>query len=67
MPIVLTNRRTGKKFRVKLYALVLENLLMGMFIAGGTGPFRSMGYSREGVIHGLELGADGEPVEVTGR
>lgn len=66
MPIILTNKRTGKKFRVKLYALVLENLLMGMFIAGGTGPIKTMRYSPEGVVHGLEVGADQEVVEVTG-
>jgi len=32
MPIVFTNAETGERFCIKLYALVLENLLMGMFI-----------------------------------
>ncbi|KAI9740338.1 MAG: hypothetical protein M1834_004917 [Cirrosporium novae-zelandiae] len=32
MPIVLRNRDTGKKFCIKLYAFVIEHLLMGMFI-----------------------------------
>ncbi|KAI3614334.1 hypothetical protein WG66_000187 [Moniliophthora roreri] len=32
MPIVLTDANTNQKFCIKLYALVMENLLMGMFV-----------------------------------
>lgn len=32
MPVVFTDAITGKKFCIKLYALVLESLQMGMFI-----------------------------------
>jgi len=32
MPIVMTDSETGHKFCIKLYALVMENLFMGMFI-----------------------------------
>jgi hypothetical protein len=32
MPIVLTDATTGRRFCIKLYALVMEKLLMGMFI-----------------------------------
>ncbi|EIM86542.1 uncharacterized protein STEHIDRAFT_57583 [Stereum hirsutum FP-91666 SS1] len=68
MPVILTNKRTGKKFRVKIYALVLENLLMGMFIGGpgGAGPFKSMAWGGGVVTHGLEVGPDQEVVEVAG-
>lgn len=68
MPIILTNKRTGKKFRVKIYALVLQNLLMGMFIGGpgGAGPFTSMQWGGGVVTHGLEVGPDQEVVEVAG-
>jgi hypothetical protein len=36
MPVVLINADTGTRFRIKLYALVLPRLLMGMFIGSGT-------------------------------
>jgi len=36
MPFLLTNKQTRMRFRIKLYAHVLPNLLMGMFI--GTNP-----------------------------
>ncbi|KAI0248879.1 hypothetical protein BJV78DRAFT_1130587 [Lactifluus subvellereus] len=32
MPVVLTDATSGRRFCIKLYALVLENMLMGMFI-----------------------------------
>ncbi|KAF9471774.1 hypothetical protein BDN70DRAFT_767240, partial [Pholiota conissans] len=32
IPLILTNRTTGKKFRVVLYAIVLPKMFMGMFI-----------------------------------
>lgn len=35
MPIILTDATTGQKFCIKLYALVMESLLMGMFIGEG--------------------------------
>ena len=35
MPVVLTDKITGKKFCIKLYALVLEHLSVGMFIGTG--------------------------------
>jgi len=33
MPIILTNKDTLEKFRIVLYALVVPNLFMGMFIS----------------------------------
>ncbi|KAF9459731.1 hypothetical protein BDZ94DRAFT_1324562 [Collybia nuda] len=36
MPIIFTNAITGSQFIVKLYALVLPNLLMGMFLSRNT-------------------------------
>lgn len=33
MPLILTNADTNTKFRIKLYALVLPNLLLDMFIS----------------------------------
>jgi len=35
MPIILTDATTGQKFCIKLHALVMESLLMGMFIGDG--------------------------------
>ncbi|KAF9040366.1 hypothetical protein BDZ89DRAFT_1060458 [Hymenopellis radicata] len=56
IPVILKNADTGKLFKIKIYALVLENLLMGMFIGQGSAGTASQEWSREGVAHFFNFG-----------
>jgi hypothetical protein len=67
MPIVLTDATTGQKFCIKLYALVLESLLMGMFIgSGGIDFIKSMSGGGGKVTYQMDFG-DGREVQVVYR
>ena len=52
MPIILINAETNTRFRIKLYALVLPRLLMGIFIGSGTAKeyLRTSAYLPDGGI-----------------
>jgi len=52
MPVVLKDKDTGKRFIIKLYAHVVPNLLMGMFISASAPYIRSWSWDR---IYGLEF------------
>jgi len=57
MPIVLENAETGQKFCIKLYALVVENLLMGMFIGnGGIDFLEEESWARAGITRVFNFG-----------
>lgn len=61
MPIVLTNAVTGAQFIIKLYALVLPNLLMGMFISkNGLSFIKSEGWGRGGITYTFNFGNGGD-------
>ncbi|KAJ8082630.1 hypothetical protein AAF712_012553 [Marasmius tenuissimus] len=63
MPVVLTNATTGRKFCIKLYALVMENLLMGMFIGRGDKTIFARSIWEDGqVTYLLQLGNEEIPV-----
>ena len=67
MPIILIDATSGRRFCIKLYALVLENLLMGMFIGrGGIKFIESTGWGEEGVTHNMKFG-NGRRVQVVHR
>lgn len=53
-------------FRIKIYALVLERLGMGMFVAGGTGPVAMMQFRKGTPVHVLRFGDAGKEDEVQG-
>lgn len=42
VPIILTDAETSQKFRIVLYALVLPNMRMGMFISQGSEFIKSL-------------------------
>ena len=56
MPIVLTDATTGQKFCIKLHALVMESLLMGMFIGeGGIDFIESTSWGTGAVTYGMSF------------
>jgi hypothetical protein len=56
MPIILTDETTGTKFCIKLYALVLENLSMGMFIGNaGIDFIKATEWGRGTVTYEMEF------------
>ncbi|KAL0570913.1 hypothetical protein V5O48_011053 [Marasmius crinis-equi] len=65
MPVVLINAETGKPFCVKLHALVMEDLLMGMFIGIHDSIFTQQAWDAERITYRLALG--NEEVEVEHR
>lgn len=67
MPIVFTNARTGKKFCIKLYALVLPKLMMGMFIGEGSATYFRMLKREAGMMKWVFDFGNGEEVEVHHR
>ena len=50
MPIILIDATTGQKFCIKLHALVMESLLMGMFIGDGGIDFIESIYGGGGAV-----------------
>jgi hypothetical protein len=57
IPIILTDATTGSKFCIKLYALVMENLLMGMFIEqGGINFIETTRWGRGTVTYDMKFG-----------
>lgn len=64
MPVVLTEATTGRKFCIKIYALMVEELLMGMFIGQGGNKFLgSTAWSTGKVTYNMQLG-NGHRVQV---
>ncbi|KAH9971779.1 hypothetical protein BJV74DRAFT_865557 [Russula compacta] len=64
MPIILTDTITGERFCIKLYALVLEDLLVGMFIGeGGINFIETTSRTGNRVIYGMKFG-NGRQVRV---
>ncbi len=47
MPFILTDRNTGTSFRLKVRALVVPKLLLGMFIGTSGGIVKSQKYDRK--------------------
>jgi len=67
MPIILTDVTTGQKFCIKLYAFVLESLLMDMFIGEGGIEFIKSTLSKAGTVtYGMSFW-DGREVQVVYR
>jgi len=57
IPIILTDATTGSKFCIKLYALVMENRLMGMFIGqGGINFIEATQWGRATVTYDMKFG-----------
>ncbi|KAK7049836.1 hypothetical protein VNI00_005266 [Paramarasmius palmivorus] len=57
VPIVLTDEETGQRFCIKLYALVMENLLMGMFIGeGGINFIEAGSWGRGKIEYDMDFG-----------
>jgi len=63
IPIILTNKDTLETFRIVLYALVLPNLFMGMFIADGS-LVRMAQWSSSGPTFVLRLDETGRGSEI---
>ena len=59
VPIVLTDAETSQKFRIVLYALVLPDMMMGMFISHGAGFIQSLAYGSGGPEYTFDFGNGG--------
>jgi hypothetical protein len=66
MPVILTDTITGNRFCIKLYALVLEDLYMDMFIGQSHSIFSSIRSGQGTVTYNLELG-NGNKAQVVYR
>ena len=62
MPLILTNADTNTKFRIKLYVLVLPNLLLDMFISK-PGWITGEAWGQGSIVRMCEF-RDGEVVKV---
>ncbi|KAF8799947.1 hypothetical protein BYT27DRAFT_7175872 [Phlegmacium glaucopus] len=65
IPFILTNMGTGEKFRIILYAIVVPNLFMNMFI-GRRDLIASEAWRGGGPIFGFRLGEGDEETMVKG-
>jgi len=59
VPIVLTDAETSQKFRIILYALVLSDMRMGMFIAGASEFVKSEVWRGSGPEYTFDFGNGG--------
>jgi len=59
IPVIFTDEETKEKIRVVLYAIVVPNLFMGMFIGGSVGFLESQAWSFGKVIYTFDFGEGG--------
>jgi hypothetical protein len=56
IPVVFTEMQTGESFRVVLYAIVVPNLFIGMFIGQSARFIKAMERGRRGIIYTFDFG-----------
>jgi len=59
VPIILTDAETSQKFRIVLYALVLPDMRMGMFISQGSEFIQSFACDSRGFEYTFDFGDGG--------
>jgi hypothetical protein len=59
IPVILTDAQTGEKIRIVLYAIVVPNLFMGMFIGGSSKFLKSSSWGPEGIMYTFDFGPGG--------
>lgn len=59
IPVILTDAQTGEKIRIILYAIVVSNLFMGMFIGGSSKFLKSSSWGPEGIMYTFDFGQGG--------
>jgi hypothetical protein len=58
-PVILTDALTGERIRIVLYAIVVPNLFMGMFIGGSAQFLESQLWDSDGVMYTFDFGQGG--------
>lgn len=59
IPVILTDAQTREKIRIILYAIVIPNLFMGMFIGGSSKFLESSSGGPEGIMYTFNFGQGG--------
>ena len=59
IPVILTDAQTREKIRIILYAIVIPNLFMGMFIGGSSKFLKSSSWGPEGIMYTFDFGQGG--------
>ena len=58
-PVILTDALTGERIRIVLYAIVVPNLFMGMFIGASAQFLESQLWDSDGVMYTFDFGQEG--------